>query len=400
MLFAGEYGCSLDLPTVARIAKKYDVPVLVDSASQLPPRANLTKYLEQGATLACFKGGGAIRGPQSTGLVLGSSKAAIEACRLNNFPNRAIGRPMKVCKEEIVGLVAAVQAFMQEDEAAKIARQMLEMELVAASLQGIPGLGAKAFLKHPNAKTPLCMITLLAPDTPGGWEGPDAPAIFVQLRNQPLPGHPRVYLGGEIRTTKTSLTCVAQMLQPEEAHILAKVLPEAFRHHSRRSRLAAVSAADAAGITSDGVPVANWSRHRSHSTGLIDQKRARSTTFGRHQRRCAAMLRHLRSVSSAMTAVPAAPSQNRSPVTMTIPLDGGGDELGGARVWGHVQIPDPSIMAASQVPICVIRGSQPGRTALLLAGNHGNEYLLPSLSSHTSCRFCLKLTVISLIKML
>ena len=55
----------------------------------------------------CFKGGGAIRGPQSSGLVLGK-ESWVAACRDNAFPNRAVGRPMKVCKEEIVGLAAAV----------------------------------------------------------------------------------------------------------------------------------------------------------------------------------------------------------------------------------------------------------------------------------------------------
>ena len=104
LLFAAEYGCSLDLPTVVRIAQKYSLPVLVDSASQLPPKVNLTKYLEQGATLCCYKGGGAIRGPQSSGLILGSAEWVAE-CRANAFPNRAIGRAMKICKEGTVFIV-------------------------------------------------------------------------------------------------------------------------------------------------------------------------------------------------------------------------------------------------------------------------------------------------------
>lgn len=98
LLFAAEYGCSLDLPTIAKIGRKHNLPVLVDSASQLPPKVNLTKYLEQGATLCCYKGGGAIRGPQSSGLILGSADWVAE-CRANAFPNRAIGRAMKICKE-------------------------------------------------------------------------------------------------------------------------------------------------------------------------------------------------------------------------------------------------------------------------------------------------------------
>lgn len=66
-----------------------------------------------------YKGGGAIRGPQSSGLILGPADWVAE-CRANAFPNRAIGRAMKICKEEVVGLAAAVVAFIAEDEAAKL----------------------------------------------------------------------------------------------------------------------------------------------------------------------------------------------------------------------------------------------------------------------------------------
>ena len=67
----------------------------------------------------------------------------------------------------------------------------------------------------------------------------------------------------------------------------------------------------------------------------------------------------------------AAPPTGGGPVTMTIPLEGDGP---GTTRWGHLEVPDPSIMASTLVPICVVAGSAPGRTALLLAGNHGNEY--------------------------
>ena len=88
------------------------VPVMVDAAAQLPPRTNLTEITGMGASLIVFSGGKGLRGPQCTGLVLGK-KDLVEAVRLNASPFSAIGRGMKVGKEELLGLVAAVDRFLK-----------------------------------------------------------------------------------------------------------------------------------------------------------------------------------------------------------------------------------------------------------------------------------------------
>ena len=80
-------------------------------------RWRLSKYLAAGADMACYKGGAGIRGPQSTGLVLGKAEF-IADCRENGFPNQSVLRAAKVCKEEIFGLIAAVEGFMAEDDEA------------------------------------------------------------------------------------------------------------------------------------------------------------------------------------------------------------------------------------------------------------------------------------------
>jgi predicted deacylase len=83
-------------------------------------------------------------------------------------------------------------------------------------------------------------------------------------------------------------------------------------------------------------------------------------------------------VVAASADSPPPPVAEGLPVTLALrlPTESGGldDGAPGSTVWGHLEIPNPTIMASSLVPICVIHGSQPGRTALLLAGNHGNEY--------------------------
>jgi L-seryl-tRNA(Ser) seleniumtransferase len=103
----------LPLPEVIAIAKQHGVPVIVDGAAQLPPLSNLWYFTKElGADLAIFSGGKDLRGPQPSGLVVGR-KDLIEAMTLNGSPNHSIGRPMKVGKEEMVGLLAAVNRYVK-----------------------------------------------------------------------------------------------------------------------------------------------------------------------------------------------------------------------------------------------------------------------------------------------
>jgi L-seryl-tRNA(Ser) seleniumtransferase len=109
----------LPLEEVIHIAHAAQVPVIVDAAPDLPPAENLHKFTDMGADLVVFSGGKAIQGPQSTGIIVGRPDL-IEACALNSNPNHnTIGRPLKVGKEEIVGLVYALEHFLQRDEQAE-----------------------------------------------------------------------------------------------------------------------------------------------------------------------------------------------------------------------------------------------------------------------------------------
>lgn len=122
-------------------AKRSGVPVVVDAAAQLPPRSNLTEFAKMGASLVVFSGGKGMRGPQSSGLVIGEHEF-VEAVRLNASPNSAIGRGMKVGKEVIMGLVAAVDLFLNgSDEEDRIA-WMTQANFVVQALTGIPGVRA------------------------------------------------------------------------------------------------------------------------------------------------------------------------------------------------------------------------------------------------------------------
>jgi L-seryl-tRNA(Ser) seleniumtransferase len=118
-IIAGFTGrAELPLTEVVEIAHGAGVPVIVDAAAQLPPASNLWKFTtEMGADVAIFSGGKNLRGPQCSGLVLGR-REIIEACALNANPNHSLGRSMKVGKEEMVGLLAAVEWFLGRDHEA------------------------------------------------------------------------------------------------------------------------------------------------------------------------------------------------------------------------------------------------------------------------------------------
>jgi L-seryl-tRNA(Ser) seleniumtransferase len=133
---------ALPMEDVCRIAHSRDVPVIVDAASVLPPRENLRKYIQQGADMVVFSGGKGMRGPQGTGMLCGR-KDLIDAASANANPNQFMGRPMKVAKEEIVGLVTALELFVEEDEDAEMGRYgRLAQGIVDAlsALSEIPGL--------------------------------------------------------------------------------------------------------------------------------------------------------------------------------------------------------------------------------------------------------------------
>jgi L-seryl-tRNA(Ser) seleniumtransferase len=106
---------TLSLDETVAIAHARGVPVIVDAAAQLPPVSNLWNYtVGHGADLVTFSGGKALAGPQASGLLLGRADL-VEAARLNAAPFQRLARPMKVGKEEICGLIAALELYVGRD---------------------------------------------------------------------------------------------------------------------------------------------------------------------------------------------------------------------------------------------------------------------------------------------
>jgi L-seryl-tRNA(Ser) seleniumtransferase len=143
--FAGAHFAAgaLPLDQVIALAHARGVPVIVDAAAQIPPIANLWRFTaELGADVAIFSGGKGLRGPQSAGLVLGRPDL-IAGCRRNGSPNQSLGRPMKVGKEELVGMLAAVEWSLAQDEEALLEQYEGMVHYWLDGLRGVPGLAAE-----------------------------------------------------------------------------------------------------------------------------------------------------------------------------------------------------------------------------------------------------------------
>ena len=150
---------ALPLPEVAGIARAKGVPVIVDAANELPPVENLRKFIEMGADLVIFSGGKDLQGPQPSGFICGREDL-IAACALNGAPNHGIGRAMKVGKEEIVGLVAALKRYVRLDHEARIARWEQSVSVIVEGLDDIERLRVRrVFPDYTGRPVPRAWLT-------------------------------------------------------------------------------------------------------------------------------------------------------------------------------------------------------------------------------------------------
>jgi len=144
------------LPMVVATAHAHQLPLIVDAAAQLPPRENLRRFIDAGADLVLFSGGKAIGGPQGSGILAGrrdligsalvqmmdmdvhpqtwSASPLIDRTALKGIPHHGIGRGFKVGKEEIAGLLVALERFMQRDDAAIRTRLRERLQTMADAL--------------------------------------------------------------------------------------------------------------------------------------------------------------------------------------------------------------------------------------------------------------------------
>ncbi|MBM3934198.1 MAG: aminotransferase class V-fold PLP-dependent enzyme [SAR202 cluster bacterium] len=163
------------LDVMVKIAHKHGLPIMVDAAAMLPPVENLRRFIDHGADMVSFSGGKAIRAPQSSGILAGR-KDLIAAASLSNSPNQGVGRPTKVCREEIVGLVTALESYVKRDHAADMRRWRQLDQVIIDAISEIPGVTARIDQHDWTAPVPEVSVSF----TPE-WRGPKPQEVVAAL---------------------------------------------------------------------------------------------------------------------------------------------------------------------------------------------------------------------------
>jgi len=217
-----------------RVAHKHGVPCFNDAAADVPPVSNLWNYTQMGFDLVTFSGGKGLRGPQCTGLLLGR-KDLIDAAKKNNSPNsNTIGRAMKVAKEEIVGLVAAVDWFLRQDDAAIEALCRQRADRIAKQLSAIPTVRTQIFIPEVANHVPHLLIT---------YDQNRIKITAAVVMQKMREGKPRIELnpstGGAPASAglpggPNTIVVGVWMLQPGEDMVVAKRLRELLREAEAR----------------------------------------------------------------------------------------------------------------------------------------------------------------------
>ena len=209
-----KYDGKISAEEFARLGKKHNVPTLVDAADSLPPVENLWNYTDVGFDLAAFSGGKGITGPQSAGILVGR-KDLIKAGRLNSSPNSdSVCRISKVNKEEIVGMLVALEMYVNRDHEAVWREWEGRCDRIAGYVKGVSGVKAETIAKKLYSAVPHLHVT---------WDyaasGKKPADVVKELRE----GNPSIEVSPRSRE---ELIIAAWMLQPGEDRIIGQRLKQ------------------------------------------------------------------------------------------------------------------------------------------------------------------------------
>ena len=215
------YASAGDVPLeqVIQTAHERGVTVIVDAAAEFPPYPVLRRFIDMGADLAIFSGGKGLRGPQCTGLVLGR-RELIEACAVQASPNHGVGRPTKVGKEEIVGLVTALELYateaIQQEERTSWDERCAHM---SSEISRVPGVRAYTEVVGPTYLPGRSGVTPEGiPVTQVRWDASVIPMTPDEAERELYEGSTGIKVGAD----EDGLTISPHTLQDGEERIVAQ----------------------------------------------------------------------------------------------------------------------------------------------------------------------------------
>lgn len=204
----------------ANLAQELKLPCMNDAAADTPPVSHLWDYATMGYDLVTFSGGKALRGPQCAGLLIGREDL-VHYALLNNSPYEdTLGRGQKVGKEEIIGMIKALELYLAEDHDALAREWQQRLETVSSQIVKVPGVSTSFFTPDIANHVPHMQIA---------WEA--RISLTAQQASQTLRGgQPSIAIGGG--EGRPGLSMSSFMLQPGEEQIIAEQLVKLFREHS------------------------------------------------------------------------------------------------------------------------------------------------------------------------
>jgi uncharacterized pyridoxal phosphate-dependent enzyme len=204
-----------------KLAKQYKIPCMNDAAADTPPVSHLWDYTNMGYDLVTFSGGKAIRGPQCAGLLIGR-KEMVSNALLNNSPHEdTLGRSQKVGKEEIVGMVKALELFLAEDHEALAKEWQERLEGISREITKVPGVSTSFFTPDIANHVPHMSIT---------WDAARIKLTADQASKMLRSAKPSIVMGGG--EGRPGLAVNSFMLQPGENRIVAEQLSRLLREHA------------------------------------------------------------------------------------------------------------------------------------------------------------------------
>jgi L-seryl-tRNA(Ser) seleniumtransferase len=204
-----------------KLAKQYNIPCMNDAAADTPPVSHLWDYTNLGYDLVTFSGGKAIRGPQCAGLLIGRNDMVANAL-LNNSPHEdTLGRSQKVGKEEILGMVKALELFLAEDHEALAKEWHTRLEGISREITKVPGVTTSFFVPDIANHVPHMSIT---------WDASRVSLTPQQASTLLRNSKPSIVIGGG--EGRPGLAMCSFMLQPGEDKIVAEQLSRLLREHT------------------------------------------------------------------------------------------------------------------------------------------------------------------------
>ena len=197
-----------------RIAKKHNIPSMIDIAADVPPVENLWRFNDMGFDLVAISGGKAMCGPQSAGILMGK-KALIDAARLSASPRSGIGRGHKVNKEEIIGMYVALDNYIKRDHAKEWKMWEEKVALIDKAVKTVPGVTTEVFVPAVDNHNPSLKIS---------WDPAKVKITKEELAENLRMGDPSVEIISWEKDNMIRLTVF--MLRNGEEKLVAKRIKE------------------------------------------------------------------------------------------------------------------------------------------------------------------------------